>query len=74
MLPSPSWSAKADHPRLTGSTEESHGSSAFAEDDGRESLLKAVGIISNYRSSGALFPSPPTGVGFSRSMDWMVQT
>jgi branched-chain amino acid transport system permease protein len=43
----PSWSAKADHPRLScGGEEESRGSSAFAEDDGAE--LLAVEGVSHY--------------------------
>jgi ABC-type branched-subunit amino acid transport system ATPase component/ABC-type branched-subunit amino acid transport system permease subunit len=43
---SPSWSAKADHPRLSCGEEESRGSSAFAEEDGEE--LLAVEQISHY--------------------------
>ncbi|MDQ2802970.1 MAG: hypothetical protein M3Y41_09920, partial [Pseudomonadota bacterium] len=51
VIPSPSdsdlsasWSAQADHPRFCSGTKASRGSSAFAEDDGGESLLSRLGI------------------------------
>jgi branched-chain amino acid transport system permease protein len=42
----PSWSAEADHPRLSGGDGERRGSSAFAEDDDKE--LLAVESVSHY--------------------------